>query len=281
MRKSMLLTSVATFPAQLFLIIAPFGKFALSPRGIITPDGVKSWIFMELFAPFSLAYTLMKAPLLGPDITPFSGPQRVLSTLFLVHYANRAIISPLRTPSRSRSHISVIFCGVCFNVVNGLMMGTYLRSDLAHAFLYSAPKQPVFWIGLSLWFVGFCGNILHDEVLLNIRRKANAKGKSKDKGGSDKGPEYYAIPYGYLFEYLSYPNYLCEWVEWFGFALAASPVPSATSFSAFLQNAQAPWIFLIAEVCTMLPRAYRGHLWYHMKFPEYPRERRAIIPYIL
>ena len=33
---------------------------------------------------------------------------------------------------------------------------------------------------------------------------------------------HYVIPHGGLFSILSFLNYLCKWVKWFGFALAAS-----------------------------------------------------------
>ena len=75
--------------------------------------------------------------------------------------------------------------------------------------------RPTFWTGIVLWAAGFAGNILHDEVLLNIRRRARKK--------SDDGKEHYAIPHGYLYRYVSYPNYLCEWMEWTGYAIAAAP----------------------------------------------------------
>lgn len=60
-----------------------------------------------------------------------------------------------------------------------------------------------------MWGLGFVGNVVHDEILFNIRRKATAKGKAKESMGVKK--EHYAIPHGLLYEYLSYPNYFCEW----------------------------------------------------------------------
>ncbi|KAL4071293.1 3-oxo-5-alpha-steroid 4-dehydrogenase-domain-containing protein [Scleroderma yunnanense] len=265
-----------------FFIDAPFGRFALSNESIFTLDGVKSWIIMEIPSPIVFCYALIHAPLLESDVPPLSGPQLLLAAFFLLHYANRALISPLRTPSRSRSHISVFFCGMCFNVLNGLMMGTYLRSGIAHAFLSDAFARPLFWGGAFIWLGGFLGNWLHDEVLLNIRRNAKAKGITKSGDGPDKKRgEHYAIPQGYLYKYISYPNYFCEWLEWFGFALAAAPLPPTTSLSAFAQHAQAPWVFIISEVFVMFPRAYKGHQWYHKKFPDYPKERKIIVPFII
>jgi len=115
---------------------------------------------------------------------------------------------------------------------------------------------------------------------------------------------HYAIPHGGLYTLVSFPNYLCEWVEWFGFALAASPIPdfallpSANALLAATASAQVsevtrllfpfvdsispPWLFFILEVVTMTPRALQGHRWYHERFRgSYPRDRRAIVPWLL
>ena len=60
-----------------------------------------------------------------------------------------------------------------------------------------------------------------------IRRKAIAKGKAKELENGQRAPQpHYAIPHGGLYSIVSFPNYFCEWVEWFGFALAASPIPN-------------------------------------------------------
>jgi 3-oxo-5-alpha-steroid 4-dehydrogenase 1 len=50
----------------------------------------------------------------------------------------------------------------------------------------------------------------------------------------------------------------------------------------FAPSLSPPWIFLFTEITLMLPRAYKGHRWYHSKFEtSYPSERRAVVPFIL
>lgn len=231
---------------------------------------------MELVSPITFLAALYKAPLTTSP-TPMSTPQIILAGLFLVHYLNRAIISPLRTPSRSKSHIIVPLSAIIFNLANGALMGTYLTSPSATTFLAGALSRPSFWAGILLWAAGLAGNILHDEVLLNIRRIAKAKGKRNE---NQIGKEHYAIPRGYLYRYISYPNYFCEWSEWFGYALAAAPFPALIPLSVTIQTVQPPWLFLWSEILLMIPRAYKGHRWYHNKFPEYPKERKAVVPFI-
>jgi len=323
-------------PANLLTLFidAPFGRFAWKDGGLFQLDGIKAWIIMELFAPSAFVYSLLQAPfaslptsgiskvfskLEGTQRTNFdqfsllpslstlstlSSKQRVLASLFLVHYANRALISPLRTPGRSPSHLVVVLCAVVFNIVNGSLMGSYISSDECHSFLKSS-SDARFWFGVALWGAGFIGNIVHDEILLNIRRRQqSAASKKSDEGG--KKEMHYAIPHGLLYKFVSYPNYLCEWVEWMGFALAAAPDPIllsvhaprllspftphselANSFAgelwgivqAYIRLAP-PWLFLFAEIFTMTSRAWKGHQWYRNKFPEYPKQRTAVIPFL-
>ncbi|KAI0696670.1 3-oxo-5-alpha-steroid 4-dehydrogenase-domain-containing protein [Cerioporus squamosus] len=271
-----------------FFIDAPFGRFASLQKSIFSVDGIRSWIFMELVSFGTFIYTYTQSPLspkaagTAPPLT-LTHPPTFLASLFLTHYLNRAIISPLRTPSRSKSHLSVVLSAVVFNTLNGSLMGSYLSSPAAQTHLAGAFQRPLFWFGVALWAVGFAGNIYHDEILLNIRRNAKAKGKDKadDNNGKDKSKgEHYAIPHGALYRFISYPNYFCEWAEWLGFALAAAPAPSFASLATFTATVTPPWIFFLNEVWLMLPRAYKGHKWYHNRFPDYPKERKAVIPFV-
>ncbi|KAG6381944.1 3-oxo-5-alpha-steroid 4-dehydrogenase-domain-containing protein [Boletus reticuloceps] len=291
--KSLLLLLLLLLPD--FFINAPFGRFTPSTNSVFLLDGIHSWIFMELAAPIALIHALAHTPLATStaDIAPLTSAPLLFTALFLMHYANRALLSPLRTPSRSKAHVSVTLCGVFFNIVNGTLIGTYLRSPTASAF-FATPvaARPAFWVGITLWAAGFVGNVFHDEILLNIRRNARAKGKARAKSPSPPATssscslhkkqqrEYYSIPHGYLYTYISYPNYFCEWIEWFGFALAAAALPDVSSLSALVDSVQPPWIFFLAEVCLMIGRAYKGHQWYLRTFPDYPKDRRVVIPFV-
>ncbi|KAK7041722.1 hypothetical protein VNI00_009011 [Paramarasmius palmivorus] len=248
-------------------------------------------------------------PVLPGMEVPLLSAQKILAGMYLIHYLNRAIISPLRTPSRSKAHISVPLSGILFNVLNGSLIGSYLSSPAARLYLSRDTNtwgNPLWYLGLGLWAFGFIGNVWHDEILLNIRRKAKQSGKKKDDGDKKEQGEHYAIPYGLLYEYVSFPNYLCEWVEWFGFALAASPLPllqlsSSELFtmpstfswetlvtlyhlppSFFAPRLTPPWIFFLNEIVLMFPRAYKGHQWYKAKFGDaFPKDRRIVVPFVL
>lgn len=242
---------------------------------------------MEIIAFPIFGYAFFKSPLsatnfgTSPPLT-LSHPPTFLASLYCIHYLNRAIISPLRTPSRSKSHIIVPLSAVGFHMANAFLMGAYLSSPEADRYLHGAFQRPLFWVGVVGWAVGFAGNILHDEILLNIRRNAKAKGKAREDDNNGKSKqEHYAIPHGYLYQYISFPNYFCEWVEWLAFALAAAPVPSFTSVAALLATTQPPYVFLSSEFFLMIPRAWKGHRWYKQRFPDYPKERKAVIPFLI
>ena len=314
MAKQWLLYGFALIGPVTFVYNAPFGRFA-TPHSVLSIDGVKSWIIMELFSPLSFFVTaylhpFSPTPLPLPSFSssPAFGikPPLILTTLYLIHYLNRALISPIRSPSRSKSHLVVVVYGIAFNVPNGFLLAAYLTSASTATYLtQNGLFSPRFWAGIAFWAAGFVGNVYHDEILLNIRRKAIAKGKAKELENGQPAPQpHYAIPHGGLYSVTSFPNYFCEWVEWFGFALAASPIPNfsllpgaeallvaaggaqftemARLLAPFVGSVNPPWVFLIVEITTMVPRAVRGHRWYHQRFKEsYPRERRAVIPWLL
>ncbi|EST04600.1 3-oxo-5-alpha-steroid 4-dehydrogenase, C-terminal [Kalmanozyma brasiliensis GHG001] len=148
-------------------------------------------------------------------------------------------------------------------------------------------KSPLWYLGLAGWAIGFAGNVLHDEILMDLRRP-NKSQKPADTADVGKGStaRKYSIPRGALFEYISFPNYLCEWFEWFAFAWAALySLPIFTHLTAKDVVATAlstpPFLFPFVLVCLMAPRAANGHQWYKKTFGDkFPRQRKALIPYI-
>jgi 3-oxo-5-alpha-steroid 4-dehydrogenase 1 len=242
---------------------------------------------MELFSPITFSYVFFSRASLGLNT------QTLLAVAYLIHYLNRALLSPLRSPPRSKAHIIIPIMGVWYNVMNGYLQAAFLASSV----LPSRRPHSAVIIGLVLWALGFAGNIYHDEILYEIRRRANAKGKVKE-GTSGSKQTYYGIPQGGLFRWISYPNYLCEWIEWAGFSWAAAPIPilsfmscwsslvkltspplALRAFQSWKPTFPAPYAFFLSEVLLMIPRAYLGHLWYKQKFgDQYPQERWAVLP---
>ena len=40
-------------------------------------------------------------------------------------------------------------------------------------------------------------------------------------------------------------------------------------------------VFFLWTVCNLFPRAISNHNWYKNKFPNYPKERKAVIPNVI
>ena len=77
----------------------------------------------------------------------------------------------------------------------------------------------------------------------------------------------YKIPNGFMYKYISCPNYFGEIIEWIGFFLMTLSIPA--------------WIFVFCTMCNLIPRAISTRNWYLSNFSEYPKNRRAIIPFII
>ncbi|KAL4964750.1 3-oxo-5-alpha-steroid 4-dehydrogenase family protein [Aspergillus stella-maris] len=106
-------------------------------------------------------------------------------------------------------------------------------------------------IGVVLFFAGMAGNIWAERTLFALRREAADKKHDRDanknatdektsngerKDNTNKYHKIYIIPPSRgLFSSILYPHYVCEWLEWTGFALLGTTVfPSLTPPSAML-----------------------------------------------
>lgn len=236
-------TAVCVFVSLQF-VSAPYGRHARSGWGP-TVSSRWGWIAMEAVAAVALLYFMLRQ---RPAMTPTLW---VLLGLWELHYLNRSFIYPLRMRTRGKTNpLMVVLLAVGFNTWNGYLNGHWLG---IHAAVYTAAwmVQPNFIAGLVLFVTGFAINIQSDEILLHLRR------------GTDTG---YAIPRGGLFRYISCPNYFGELIEWSGWALMTwSP---------------AGLVFVLWTAANLVPRARSHHLWYREHFAEYPRDRKAIIPFI-
>lgn len=213
---------------------------------------------MELVGPVTVVYCMRNTP--KRSGIELSWRDWIFPSLYCLHYSYRAVISPLiRSPSMSPIHPIVFLSAVGFNIANGLSIGGYFAG-----YGPSPVVSTKMVTGIAIWALGLCGNIYHDEILADIRRSASSK---HDKKGVQK---LYLLPEGGLFRYALYPHYLCEWLEWFGFYLAAG------------WECQPARTFLLNEIATMTPRAVAGRRWYVQKFgKDRVGNRYAVIPGVL
>jgi protein-S-isoprenylcysteine O-methyltransferase Ste14 len=232
----------AATAAGLSRFVAPYGRHARAGWGPTLPART-GWILME--APAALLLPLLVAVAGG------GAAAWALVALWELHYVNRAFVFPLRLRTTRSMPLAVAGSGALFNVVNG-----YLN---ARALTVFGPARgggwlgdPRFLVGAALFLAGLAVNLHADRVLRALR------------AGGDTG---YHVPHGGLYRFVSCPNYLGEIVEWSGFALAAFN-PAALAF-------------LLFTAANLVPRALAHHRWYRERFPDYPRERRAVVPGLL
>lgn len=235
--------ALAAFVTLLF-VSAPYGRHLRAGWGPPIPARF-AWLSMEAPAPLLVGLALA----LGPR--PFDGYSALLGALFLAHYANRTFVFPLRLPAAARPMpLSIVASAFGFNLINGSFLGLWLGA-LAPPAAPWWPIDPRIAIGVGLFLLGAAVNLRSDAVLRDLR-----------SGGAGS----YRVPRGGLFDLVSCPNYLGEIVEWTGFALVMWALPGTA--------------FLVWTVANLVPRALQHHRWYRATFPDYPRTRRALVPFL-
>jgi protein-S-isoprenylcysteine O-methyltransferase Ste14 len=180
------------------------------------------------------------------------GRSLALFALWQIHYVYRSFLYPVLM--RSSPHtvpVLLVALGMSFNVANSYTNGWTLFRGLGAPGL-DGSATPRFLLGLLLFAAGFAAHAWSDGVLRGLRRP---------------GETGYRVPRGGLFELVSAPNYLGEMVQWIGWAVATW---SAAGLG-----------FALFTIANLLPRALSHHAWYRSRFPEYPDNRKAVIPGLL
>ena len=131
---------------------------------------------MESIGAINLLYLLLTTPAPFPDgVLPVW--HKVVAALYVLHYLNRAVITPLFcAPSMSPIHLVVVVMASLFNFINSSCLAGWLlgygtplvgftvppTSQSAH-FYFSPAYLP--YVGLVIFLVGMCGNI-HAEAIV-------------------------------------------------------------------------------------------------------------------
>lgn len=239
----MLVMAIATF-AGTWKKATPYGRY-MAPKQPRTMPARAAWLLFaspEWFA-FALTFWLTAR---SPSITAW-----VLFALWQAHYTHRAILYPLRMRHQGkRFPVSGVVFGFAFNCINGFINGYAVSHApyLTDAWLL----DPRFIAGMLIAFTGWVINFESDSILIGLR------------GDGTSG---YKIPHGGMFRYVSAANYFGEIVLWTGWALMTCTAAGV--------------VFALFTVSNLLPRALAHHRWYLQTFPDYPKDRKALIPHLL
>ncbi len=228
----------------LVFLAAPYGRHDRAGWGPTIPNSV-GWVVMELPAVF-----LFLAIFLQGEHSLEAVPL-VFLALWMFHYVHRTFVFPLRVRTAGkRMPLVIAVMAFTFNSLNVYVVARWLshfgsyRLDWLH--------DPRFVLGAVLFFAGFAVNYKADVLLIGLRRPGETE---------------YRVPSGWLYEYVTCPNYLGEIVEWFGFAIATWSLPGMA--------------FALFTAANIGPRAFSNRRWYRKTFPDYPGERKALIPFVL
>ena len=228
------------------------GRFGGRGKGIKLGSKV-GWIVMEF--PGLLVFPLV-----------FMGGRNALEPVPLfflcvwtIHYANRALITPLlmrvQPGSQSSFALNVVIAGWITLSLHGYFNAAYI-SELSDQYNISWFSDPRFISGLIIYLVGFSINIYSDTILRNLRSLKPTPNEPR-----------YKVPYGGLFKWVSCPQYFGEILSFVGFAVMTWNLGA---------------VFVLAMTAgNLIPRARYTHKWFHKNFENYPAERKAIIPFIL
>ena len=179
--------------------------------------------------------------------------------VWMFHYTNRALVAPLlmrvQPGSESSFALNVVIAGWLTLLLHGYFNAEYI-AELGSHYTVDWFSDPRFIIGLAIYLFGFTLNVHSDYILRNLRSKNPSPDEPR-----------YKIPYGGGFKFVSCPQYLGEILSFVGFTVMT------WNFGA---------VFVLAmTVGNLVPRAIYTHRWFHKTFPEYPAERKAVIPGIL
>lgn len=113
------------------------------------------------------------------------------------------------------------------------------------------PPVDLKFVGILIFLVGLSGNFYHHYLLSKLR---------------GEGEKEYKIPRGGLFNLVICPHYLFEILGFIGVSCIAQTL-SAFSFT-------------LGSALLLMGRSYGTRKWYLSKFEDFPKDVKAIIPFV-
>jgi len=227
----------------LFFVSAPYGRFTRKGWGT-RMNSLVAWMLMEIPA----ALTIAVCAWIFRDTIGLSW---IFLLIWEFHYIYRTFVFPAKMHhGRKTFPLTMVVSALFFNTINGFINGVFLfkLQPLTDPSWFIDPR---FILGVLVFLTGFS---IHVDSDRRIQAQKPAPGR-------------YIIPQGGLFRWVSCPNYLGEIIQWFGWALLTWS-PAGLAFA----------VFTFANV---FPRGISGHRWYKQNFPDYPKNRKAILPGII
>lgn len=157
-----------------------------------------------------------------------------------------------------KMNISLYFIGFChYTGATAAILAEMNIRNLPTATVNFDLVSNVQWMAALLFLWACYQQYSATVILANLRKNKNGEVISKG----------HKIPYGGLFEYLSNPHFTTEMLMYI--------------FISIVLWGNTTWIFVCLWVISnQTVTCLLSHWWYVEKFPEYPKNRKALIPFI-
>jgi len=213
----------------------------------------KGVFLIEYFGPLLLYTILYLRPtfiygkIYGPETHPVHFVQHLAFGCWVAHYVKRELETLfVHRFSHGTMPLSNLFKNSSYYWGFALLIAYFVNHPL-----YTPPAQPLVILGFVIFVVNEIGNLITHLILRNLRPPG-----SKER----------RIPRTFLFEYVSCPNYFCEILAWIGFSIMTQSLACV--------------LFTIFGAVQMLDWANKKHALYKKDFPDYPKNRKILFPFI-
>ncbi|KAM7286746.1 very-long-chain enoyl-CoA reductase [Ixodes scapularis] len=222
--------------------------------------GWKTVFLVEYFGPLALYLVTYTRPSLfyGADAhtKPMHFVVHVAAGCWVIHYAKRLLETLfVHRFSHGTMPIMNLFKNCSYYWLFGMYIGYYVNHPL-----YTPPSLGAqqMYAGLAAFLFAELGNLSIHVALRNLRPSGTKERKI---------PVATANPFTWLFGMVSCPNYTYEVMAWLSFTVMTQCVPAG--------------LFTLAGFYQMAVWALGKHRNYKKEFPNYPKDRKAIVPFVL
>lgn len=196
-----------------------------------------------------LAYTpAFLAGVISFGLFPDEGLRFTLvSTALAIHFFKRLfeVIFIHKYSSSMPVDVAIVISLSYFLYTVSMIYAQYLTGT------FPEPPMDLKYAGVVMFLVGISGNFYHHYLLSKLRKE---------------GEKEYKIPRGGLFDLVVCPHYLFEILGFTGVACISQTV---YAFS-----------FTMGSALVLMGRSYATKKWYLSKFDDFPKDVKALIPYI-
>ncbi|KAH0948640.1 hypothetical protein HN011_001205 [Eciton burchellii] len=218
--------------------------------------GWKTVFLLEYAGPLVVYFWLYQRPWLfyGTKISNFHCVANWAAVAWTLHYTKRLFETLF---IHRFSHATMPLRNLFKNCSYYWLFAMYVAYHINHP-LYTAPSSLQFFIGAAIFTLCELGNLSIHLALRNLRPAGTT---------IRKVPVPTRDPFTMLFNFVSCPNYTYEISSWIGFTIMTSCLPAG--------------LFTLAGAYQMTVWALGKHRAYKKEFSHYPKNRKAIIPFIL